>query len=338
MKRIYILLRIFRVALSLSLNSHHVALDLNLKRRYFFSLAPLSVTLVAHPFLTNALQGDTQDLILASIECANGSIISEAAVPGAYQQICMTLPNRKIPLESINQEIVIYQGIVNKEGGSNKEISGRTGTSLWNSGICLARILNEMTKSDPGFFRDKTVLELGTGTGLCSIAASKLGAKYVIATDGNDEVVALAAKNLEVNQVDANKAATQKLLWGALNAVDFYDVADILIGSDLTYNSGAWNALIETMDAVLKPSGICIYLTLGHSGFNVNSEIGGFTTVLNSGSSLEVLPENHPAWPLKVQSLETLLLQCISSKEKEVLQGTGGFRVLVIQKKKKDSF
>jgi ribosomal protein L11 methylase PrmA len=55
---------------------------------------------------------------------------------------------------------------------------------------------------DRNFLTGKTVMELGCGTGLASIAASPLGAARVLATDGNPDVVELARQNAHQNQVD----------------------------------------------------------------------------------------------------------------------------------------
>ena len=58
-------------------------------------------------------------------ECQNGRIVSESAVPGAYQQTCMNLDERTFPLQSIENgnSITVYQG-TNAGAG---EVAGRTG-------------------------------------------------------------------------------------------------------------------------------------------------------------------------------------------------------------------
>lgn len=50
------------------------------------------------------------------------------------------------------------------------------------------------------------------------------------------------------------------LQWGLLDATEYDTSADVIIGSDLTYNSGSWVALAETMSTLLKDEGIVIYL------------------------------------------------------------------------------
>eukprot|EP00804_Cyclotella_cryptica_P027623 CCRYP_010262-RA/>CCRYP_010262-RA protein AED:0.13 eAED:0.13 QI:217/1/1/1/0.4/0.33/6/3715/197 len=55
-------------------------------------------------------------------ECRNGGIVSEMAVPGAYQQQCMDLVERTFLLKSTNDTITIEQGT-----GSAKGVAGRTG-------------------------------------------------------------------------------------------------------------------------------------------------------------------------------------------------------------------
>jgi len=192
-------------------------------------------------------------------ECRGGAIVAESAVPGAYQQICMTLPERKITLKSTGDVLSVLQGT--SAGGGT--LSGRTGVAVWNSALLLARLLDATEKSSPSsvrLFEGRTVLELGCGTALASIVASKLGADEVLATDGNGEVVELARTNLERNGVSSSSPSegrgggrAEELKWGMINAADYYDTADVVLGSDLTYNSGSWRVLAETMSAVLKP-------------------------------------------------------------------------------------
>jgi hypothetical protein len=80
-------------------------------------------------------------------ECDNGMIVSETSVPGAYQQICMSLPTRSFTLKSTGETITIFQGVAadddDKSGRNNGNkglVSGRTGVALWNSGILLTRL------------------------------------------------------------------------------------------------------------------------------------------------------------------------------------------------------
>eukprot|EP01082_Thalassiosira_pseudonana_P003396 g3199.t1 g3199 contig12:1615319-1616568(+) len=213
--------------------------------------------------------------------CRNGGIVAESAVPGAYQQTCMNLDERSFLLKSTGDSIIVEQG-TNAAGG----MAGRTGVAVWNSAIVLVRLLDELNKANASIFKDKAVLELGCGTGLTSIAMAKMGAQTVYATDANPEVLSLAKRNIERNNA-GEKVEAVPLQWGLMDATEYDSAADIVIGSDLTYNSGSWLALSETMATVLKPGGIVIYLTLGHSGFNVGGELGGFLSVAeNSGLSV----------------------------------------------------
>ena len=58
------------------------------------------------------------------------------------------------------------------------------------------------------------MLELGCGTALGSITASVMGAESVTASDRENTVLALAAKNMKSNIQDANKFRTAKISWG----------------------------------------------------------------------------------------------------------------------------
>eukprot|EP00558_Chaetoceros_sp_UNC1202_P004831 CAMPEP_0197244350 /NCGR_PEP_ID=MMETSP1429-20130617/9498_1 /TAXON_ID=49237 /ORGANISM="Chaetoceros sp., Strain UNC1202" /LENGTH=310 /DNA_ID=CAMNT_0042704697 /DNA_START=157 /DNA_END=1089 /DNA_ORIENTATION=- len=299
-------------------------------------------------------------MLTEPVECSDGAILAESAVPGAYQQICMGLPARSITLKTTGDTIRVFQGTSSdshESGGRKKEndasVAGRTGVALWNSGILLTRLLDAIATKESGFFNGKTVLELGCGTALASVAASKLGAEHVIATDGNEEVCNLARRNLYYNAIGTGselgagleggldtgirRGEANLLKWGLLDAADYYDAADVIIGSDLTYNSGSWGLLAETLDAVLKPNGIVLYLTLGHAGFNVSGELGGFLTVVESKGALDVVKEGDPArWPFpNISSLEMFLGKSLTSQERDVISATGGYKIVVLKKKKR---
>ncbi len=168
------------------------------------------------------------------------------------------------------------------------------------------------------------MLELGCGAALASVASAKLGADMVIATDSNPEVIRLAQRNIERNGIQTI-AKTAELRWGLLDAAEYGDAADIIIGSDLTYNSGLWLALAETMSIILKPGGLVIYVTLGHSGFNVGGEVEGFLSTVES-KGLRLLANESMEW---TASLQTLL----SSNEKFVIDANGGARVILLSQK-----
>ena len=62
--------------------------------------------------------------------------------------------------------------------------------------LCLETLETLMLEPASGI---RTVLDLGTGTGLLAIAAAKLGAERVVALDNNPLAVAVAKRNVDMN-------------------------------------------------------------------------------------------------------------------------------------------
>ena len=193
--------------------------------------------------------------------------------------------------------------------------------AVWNSGILLTRLLDKINQIDASILKGKTVVELGCGVGLASIAAAKLGASTVYATDANSDVLLLAQKNIELN--NASNVKSVALQWGLLDAFEYDRLADVIIGSDLTYNPNTWRSLAESMATILKPGGIVIYLSLGHFGFNVSGELGGFTSIA----------ENVGLTAVTNNRIESALPQILIQKERSVVDANGGVRVLVLTKR-----
>lgn len=98
-----------------------------------------------------------------------------------------------------------------------------------------------MTNDGQALIRNKTVLELGAGTGLLSILCAKhLEASRVVATDGDEGVVEALNTNLFVNGLEGTESiGTSQLLWGRTlpETVHEYDNAthsyDVVLGADI---------------------------------------------------------------------------------------------------------
>ena len=243
--------------------------------------------------------------------CKNGALMDENSIPGAYSTACMMLTERTIILPKFQERCRSrkeYQDFIDRVDGTiviQQKVggSGNTGMTVWNSGLLMTRLLDCLTdeleriqrqrgqRENDSFWSNQDVFELGTGTGICSIAAYRLGARSIIATDGNPGVLELAESNIRRNCYDYSstttttttttttrtdtlssssnyrplppsssllfesslmKIKTKPLQWGFLNAMDYNDCASFVIGSDLTYNPGSWRVLAETIATVLK--------------------------------------------------------------------------------------
>lgn len=336
------------------------AVDISRRHAVAFPFLALA-TAATGPLLPSwsAVGADADDPLIIQ-QCQNGALVAEQAVPGAYQQVCMSLPIRNVPIvvpasrlhQSRSQ--LSSSGTVQLQLEQGGAAAGTTGLAVWNSSLLLSRLLQALVVADDtaaavdgmkkGAFlsSQSSVWELGCGTGLVSLTTAALGAGSVQATDGNPAVVELAKRNLENNfscMPNANCQLQAMLLpWGLLDAIDYTESADVILGSDLTYNAGSWRVLAETMAALLKPTGCVIYLSLGHAGFEVNAEMDGFLNVARAQGLVAVKSPMDPNWPLPVVSYrsleELLLLKCASPSERDLLQSTGGVRVLVLCKPK----
>ena len=88
-----------------------------------------------------------------------------------------------------------------------------TGGAVWASGELLCRwaCTQAAARAQP----PTTVLELGAGPGLTSIALARAGAARVVATDGEPASLALCARNAALNGVADAALQTRPLRWGA---------------------------------------------------------------------------------------------------------------------------
>ncbi len=75
------------------------------------------------------------------------------------------------------------------------------GLQVWNGAL----LLSDYLLSQPDIVRDRTILELGAGTGLVSLVAAECGARRVYVTDVGDDVLENCHANVTAN-LHANMA------------------------------------------------------------------------------------------------------------------------------------
>uniref|UniRef100_A0A7S3JY49 Calmodulin-lysine N-methyltransferase n=1 Tax=Aureoumbra lagunensis TaxID=44058 RepID=A0A7S3JY49_9STRA len=101
---------------------------------------------------------------------------------------------------------------------------------------------------------EKSCIELGAGSGLPGIVASKK-AKYVVLTDGNELVLSLLERNLALNRGD-HKQEVRRVCWGERSSVEgFTDYFDCVLGADVVAWPNSIEPLLQTVTAILATDG-----------------------------------------------------------------------------------
>ena len=151
--------------------------------------------------------------------------------------------------------------------------SGTTGFRTWEASLYLC----DYILANKELFQHKNVLELGCGTGICSILLNKLNIineNYV--TDGDSELVSnQLVKNFELNKIslnnsDTNKIMLQRLWW---NEDTIPSDIDIVIGADITFDSTLFDSLCQCLLQCLQNCSMCLISATIRNQDTINSFI-----------------------------------------------------------------
>jgi predicted nicotinamide N-methyase len=108
---------------------------------------------------------------------------------------------------------------------------------LWRSGVALAGEL------DAAGLRGRSVVELGCGLAVPSIAAARAGA-YALATDACDEALALAERNARANGVRIETAGVD---WAEPGELVGRGPFDLVLAADVLYERGSVARLLSLL-------------------------------------------------------------------------------------------
>jgi predicted nicotinamide N-methyase len=137
--------------------------------------------------------------------------------------------------------------------------------------------------------RGKTILELGSGTGICGIAAVALGAKRVVLTDWkpnrkelsltcdgeleqltsspDSSTLSMLQRNVHLNSniAPAGIIHIRELEWGntehCAKLLEEYGRFDTIIGSEVLYTQGCASAIIMTLPLLMHPQSTALLVS-----------------------------------------------------------------------------
>ena len=139
------------------------------------------------------------------------------------------------------------------------------GGRIWKSAIAFS----DMVKRYEMSFTDKSIIEIGAGTGLCGLATCLTTPKKVIITDIDPGCIETIKLNIELNkeQINNESIEVQKLHFGNEDSLNEIIQAnpegfDYIIGTDIVYGEDLIPWVIKAMNALSYKEGCQIIIVL----------------------------------------------------------------------------
>eukprot|EP01012_Entosiphon_sulcatum_P011200 TRINITY_DN1672_c1_g1_i1.p1 TRINITY_DN1672_c1_g1~~TRINITY_DN1672_c1_g1_i1.p1 ORF type:complete len:245 (-),score=22.60 TRINITY_DN1672_c1_g1_i1:42-740(-) len=166
--------------------------------------------------------------------------MSELTIGPSYDECEVDLSTEERPLKF---SILCYHSLPLDEAVSLLTGADYTGQLLWAGG---RELCNYLCKT-PGLVRDRTVIELGSGTGLVGLVCATLGASYVSCTDGADIAIELLQRNFERNSCSRSNTNISAVKWVWDEPMpNSLTPADIVLAADVLYSQDSVGPLLRT--------------------------------------------------------------------------------------------
>ncbi|GEQ67519.1 hypothetical protein JCM33374_g1184 [Metschnikowia sp. JCM 33374] len=133
--------------------------------------------------------------------------------------------------------------------------AGTTGLRTWEAALFLSNYLNNLSSSSE-LLRGKNILELGTGTGLVSLALMKKhtdhGFSSIELTDGDSALLEKLPDAIQLNGLaDSVPVKVSQLIWGEQESYQdpkkTETIVDVIVAADVTYDASVVPQLCDTL-------------------------------------------------------------------------------------------
>lgn len=203
--------------------------------------------------------------------------------------------------------------------------SGTTGYSLWEASVALLALLS-FKPCTRKWFKDKRVLELGSGTGLGGLAVAAMSdPKSVLLTDVSQVHDSFTFPNLKINFSTLSMPVSSKcVFWDDLSSepLNFCSNFDVILGCDLVYDPDVCPLLLSALKALLLSTTSTI------------STVILLCTLRNPQTFHEFLKElnNEINFRVEMELLDELPVDCDI-----ILSSIESFRLVIIHNKKQQN-
>ena len=165
-----------------------------------------------------------------------------------------------------------------------------TGGMVWPAASVLCEWLRE---NHAGAIRGANILEVGCGTGACGLFVAGVGAARVLMTDGSEEVLLLADKNIKANRTAVARCdvRTQRLPWGPRYPPP-PGPWNFVLASDCAYTDERWQALAATVRKLLQQQPASpprVFMSQQHRTASNSLLSGTFVTTLRASGLRAIL-------------------------------------------------
>ncbi|KAK4517359.1 uncharacterized protein ATC70_000694 [Mucor velutinosus] len=153
---------------------------------------------------------------------------------------------------------------------------------IWDSALVMLDVMKNMIDLHPEYIDQKHTLDLSAGTGLLGLyIASMMASPHSTLKQGKititelDEAVDLIDQNIAINEFLANntqvKLQTRNLLWGNTIQAEACGKADLIIASDVLYETQFFEDLVKAF-VDLSTESTRIYIGYKRRGFDEAEE------------------------------------------------------------------
>ena len=154
------------------------------------------------------------------------------------------------------------------------------GGMVWDASLILAKFL--YCNRDSVFARVRTVLEVGSGTGICGLACALMSEKLRVTLSDLDSHLPLIRTNIDINAT--TNVYCEEIDW--FNSTDEKKY-DMVIGSDCVYDVELFEPLLDTLDKVTTKDSV-VFLC---NELRMTRDLGFYKIAQRKGWTLTILPE-----------------------------------------------